>query len=85
MAYSRACGASMFPMKYEIFHLMLDVEFRYIKNLYFFEFIYLGSNPTKWTHLGSCLQQWSSYYQTIFKIFIIDGLYSVILYIDIVH
>ena len=39
---------------------------------------YIWSNPTKWTHLGSCPQQWGSHYYIIFKIFITDGLYSVI-------
>ena len=43
------------------------------------------SNPTKWTHLGFCPQQWGSHYYIILKLFIIDGLYSVIWYVDIMQ
>ena len=39
--------------------------------------ICIWSNPTKWTHLVACLQQWGSYYHTFSKISLIDGLYSI--------
>ena len=50
-------------------------------------FIYLEMvKSTKLTHVGgSCQQQWGSHYYMILRIFLIDGLYSVIWYVDIMQ
>ena len=45
--------------------------------IYMYIYIY-GQIPQNGLTLGSCPQRWGSHYYIIFKIFLIDGLYSVI-------
>ena len=55
------------------------------KYIYIYIYIYIGQIPRNGLTLGSCPQQVGSHYYIILKIFLIDGLYSVIWYVDIMH